>query len=291
MSVDFLGKKTEVPPGQPYSVVQLLRQTMGGNEAERPFLPAHASDVTRDDFCAREVALHARMNRCRPAKYISPALRATFDQGRAIEKLVRENWSANKVWGNWECTSCGMLREFAPKPSDFDTTITCKRHHWKYHEVGFSSHGITSSPDGLWNLGAPLLYVVETKIMAPELFKALKAPLFEHRVRTNLYLRLIEDSDHPQRHRVNTQRGFVLYISRGHGNKNDDHAGSILPFKEFVVERNDDELVQALANAAAVHEYQTLGVFPKGICPTPLCKRAKFCRVNKECFSGMFPAP
>ena len=76
-------------------------------------------------------------------------------------------------------------------------------------------------------------------------------PFPEHRLRTNLYLWILEQSKHPHKEKICTSEARVLYMSRGYGKLNAEW-NEILPFKEFVVKRNDADLAEFLKRAAAL---------------------------------------
>ena len=150
-------------------------------------------------------------------------------------------------------------------------------------------YGFTGSIDVFFDVGAPKWLVTELKIMKPEDFEKLAAPLPEHRIRTNLYMKLIADSNDPYKDKINVFEARVLYVSRGYGKKNVDH-DQILPFKEFVVKRDDTDLQWVLKLAKQVKVWRETGQIPSGICKNPLDKTAKNCSASKHCFSGSFPA-
>lgn len=285
----FLQKAKQIAAAPKYSIIQRLRMTVGGHEKPRPHTKIHASAVTKTDFCARQVALIDLTKPKIPDEYIPTALQTTFDIGNALGDLFRENWAASWTYGHWECARCDEQRSFCTRPS----THGCKSprgHRWEYREVNFVSmqSTISGSIDAICELGAPKLFVTELKIMAPADFDALLAPLAEHRLRTNLYLRLIDESNSPYRDRFNLQQGKVLYISRGYGKKHAEHQ-EILPWKEYDVERNDAETQQFVDRGIMVKNWRETGVMPAGVCATSMEKRAQKCSLCKACFSGSYP--
>lgn len=284
----FIEQAVEAAAEPEYSVVQTLRQVMAGREIARGYDEIHASDMTKEDFCARRIALLDKLKRKPKAMYVPSALRATYDMGKAIAALVCEQWAGDKAWGHWRCDRCQTFAQFCPKPP----LHYCAggAHIWRYVEVKFKSPvgGYVGSLDLLMNLGAPKLYVVELKIMAPEQFQKIIGPLAEHRLRTNLYLRMIEDSGSLS-HRINLHQAVVMYVSRGYGKKNEEHADTVLPFKEYWIKRDDTDLKTLIERAQAIDLFRKNGAMPYGVCPTPTCKIAKYCSVRTECFNGHHP--
>lgn len=284
----FLSKAKSEAFQPKLSLVDKLKKSIGGFENPRGFHKIHASSVTKEDFCPRKVALMDVAKVKEKQVYINTALRVTFDVGEATGDLFRERWAADWCYGNWICIRCGAQTTFTTKPK----LNYCGSGHctWKYREMEFVSEvsKISGSLDAVCDLGAPKLFVTELKIMAPDQWEELQAPLSEHRLRTSLYMRLIDESNSPYKERFNLERGKVLYISRAYGKKHKD-SGEVLPFKEFDVVRNDKD-TQAVVNAGAwVKNYKETGKIPEGVCGTSNDKRAKSCQVCKLCFSGDFP--
>lgn len=114
-------------------------------------------------------------------------------------------------------------------------------------------------------------------------------PLPEHRIRTSLYLKLVSDSGSPYLNHINLHEARVLYVSRGFGKQHPVYK-EILPFKEFVVERDDSLFQKPLILAKQVKVFRESGKIPSGICKTALDKRAKACEVCAQCFSGKHPS-
>src|SRR6185312_15433048 len=134
-----------------------------------------------------------------------------------------------------------------------------------------------------FDLGVSKYMVTELKTINPDEFEKIVAPLPEHRLRTNLYLKLWADPGSTYTDRINLHEGRVLYVSRAHGKKNLDHNGEILPFKEYEVARNDDDLLPILNNAKQLKAYRDTMAMPSGICATALDKTAKSCSFCIRC--------
>lgn len=271
------------------SIISVLKQNLGGSKKGRSMDVLHASDVTKYDFCPRRWALFALLDKDPPLETASTALDVTFRMGHLIESMVIEEWAGDAVIGDWRCRLCGEQRSMTSKPKG--CCHTGKKHWWQHLQTRVSApnYGIQGGIDALFNIGAPQLMVTELKTMNPVEFDQILTPLPEHRLRTNLYLKIVEESEHPHKEKICTSEARVLYISRGYGKLNAEW-NEILPFKEFVVKRNDADLVEYLNRAAALHTFRQSGLMPNGICATALDKIAKSCSVCAQCFSGTYPA-
>jgi hypothetical protein len=165
--------------------------------------------------------------------------------------------------------------------------------NWQYSEVNFKSveTGIDGNLDVLFDLGGNKLAVTELKIYAADEFDKMLAPLPEHRTRTRLYLKIIADSDSPYKNKINLHQARVFYTSRGFGKMNKEF-NEILPFREFVIDRDDDALdvKTALEKGRQIKIYREQGLMPSGICVSPMDKTAKACKHCDKCFSGEYPA-
>lgn len=281
-----------IPPNQQkeeQSVIGAILPQIGKKVPSRPFLPIHASDLTKAEFCPREVALLDYHGMSRPPEYLPPALRVTFDAGRLTEKLVREFWLGDAAYGEWRCARCNhQWSGLRPKPKK---CLGCQTSDLiEYRELRFEhpETGASGSIDVLVKLGNQKLTVVELKIMSQTEFDTVVAPLAEHRERTSLYLRLIEESNCAHKDMIRTDEARVLYVSRGHGKKNDQHDKQILPFKEFVVTRQDPPTEKYLAKAREIRAYQVHKIMPFGLCKTVNDPRSKSCSVKTLCMGGGF---
>lgn len=267
------------------SIVSLLHGSMSKYDKHRGVNEVHASDMTREvEFCPKEYAIHHTL--CKPKKgfAIAAPMRHTFDMGVDIGERVCNDYLVDFALGDWKCASCGTVRTFQKKPK-----TGCDREdircNWRYEEVRLKIPPITCGFDLFLDVGKPKARVVEIKTMIKELFVKLKAPLAEHRLRTNLYLRMIANS--PLADRVETSVGHVLYIAKSYGNWNPDE-GVLTPFKEYEVERDDKATDKMVARAAEYQLYRNTGKIPQRVCPSATCKRAKACSVVQECFSSQF---
>jgi hypothetical protein len=270
------------------SIISVLKSNMSGYRPGRDRSVLHASDVTKPNFCPRKWALMDIEGTKSSPEYANTATRATWDIGSMTARVLIENWAGEHVVGNWMCRRCHQQRTMCSKPKGM-CSIGGK-HDWAYEEVVFVSkeYGISGSIDALFDVGKPKLVVTELKIMAPEEFATLLAPLPEHRIRTSLYLKLIADSGTPYLDRFNLHEARVLYVSRGYGKKNEKF-GEVLPFKEFSVHRDDGGLLDLLAKVQSLKKFREIGVVPCGICNTALDKPAQTCKLCKTCFSGDYP--
>jgi hypothetical protein len=268
----------------PLSVKSLLLSRVGGPEDRRSVGELHASELTNQDpeFCPREVALLRALGMTRPDFHVPHALRVTFDEGRDKQWRINNEYLRPYMVGAWECVRCGDYRPWGKAPP-IENCDSVRGHLWEYVEPVFKHpSGFTGSIDGVVRFTSARLRPIEVKIMKGDDYEKLKAPLAEHRVRTQLYLRLIAESVDQYTAEIDASAAHVIYIMRGHGKK--DEAGVITPFKEYVVPRNDKAVERYVRMAYAVGKGM-----PSGICASALCKRAEKCAVAKECFSGKHP--
>ena len=284
-SVDRVGKLI---------IKDLLHAKVGGNEPARGQVTIHASDLTKQNnqwgvgYCPREVRLREVVENAprRPPQFLPVATYVTFNEGRDKQKRLNEDWLVDIMYGDWQCLSCGEYRKACKKPP-----VECDDHlHvWQYEEWRVLDYRSKTSGgiDAIVDVGREKLLIIECKIMKSDDFKALVAPLSEHRVRTRLYLRQIAGSHQKFAKKIETDYGIILYIMRGHGCKQDD--GKISPFKEYVVERADAEVQHYLGMAHALTlSRQDDKLFPAGVCANQMDPRAKKCPLAKTCFSTKF---
>ena len=277
-------------------IKDMLHARLGGAEPARGQERIHASDLTKmdnqwgDAYCPREVRLRELVPNApkRRDQFLQVATEVTFAEGRDKQRRLNEDWLADVMWGDWVCNSCYEARHWQTKP-DYPCPDCGAKNSWRYEEPRVIDHYSQAAGgiDAVVDVGKPKLVIIECKIMKSDDFKTLHAPLAEHRVRTKLYLRLIAGSHQPFTKNIETDYAHILYIMRGHGIKQED--GRISPFKEFIVERDDDEIQHYVGMAHALtlsREHE--GLYPAGICKTQMDDRAKKCPFAKECFSAKF---
>ena len=239
MALTWMNKVASEKLAPKKSIISVLRENIRGYRKARSHEVVHASDITKPDFCPRQIALLHLHEKTKKDEFINTALAVTFDVGNAVGDMVPEQWAGDAAIGNWECRKCKHRATFTVKPK-----MSCKhggKCDFKYEEVHFISkeYDVSGSIDVFFDLGGLKKVVTELKIINVDDFEKLAAPLAEHRIRTAMYLKLIDDSSHPFKSSINLNEGRVLYVSRGFGKKNLEHNGEILPFKEYVVARDD----------------------------------------------------
>jgi len=278
-------------------IKDLLLQRMTTTQKGRPITRVHASDLTREDYeyCPRQIALQIQQGIPPKKQFIPAALRYTFDEGNDKQSRLNNDWAGDIMHGYWDCLSCDHCSDFGARPA---TCTACGRKTFKFKEPRFTlkHSGASCGVDILLDVGEPKLMLAECKIIKSENFKKLQAPLSEHRVRTQLYLRMVAESDNAHRHKINTDKAHILYMSRSHGFKDDN--GVISPFKEFIVQRDDKVTRQPLSKARAlqISRESTDGavfeeanpMYPARICNDMMCTRAGSCPVAKVCFSEKY---
>lgn len=304
--------KKAQPKASKTPVKELLHETLRGWEKARPHKTVHASSVTKQDeadlFCPRSYALMDITNKKGKDQFIGTSLRTTFDLGNAIGDMFAERWLLDDVVGNWICVVCDTHHSFCKRP---EKCQTCEDHGividpkylertWVFEECRFLSKisGISCGIDLFVDLGTPKLRQVELKIIDKDQFAELVFPKAEHELRTNFYLRLMDESGDPNVSQINLDVASIVYVSRGFGTGDkpffeahpDLKDAKITPFKEFIVKR-DDSLTDGMtlqAESLMKHRAGTTKTLPVRICMDTLCKRAKNCSVVSDCWGAKY---
>ncbi len=274
-----------------------LHKNMAKWEEARSHKNIHASELTKPEFCARKYALLDITGKKGKGQFIGTSLRATFDLGRALENMFRDQWlPSNVIVGDWVCNRCGHQIYFSKRPAKCPACTVSTLFTYAEVRVLDETTGVSGGVDVLVDLGEPRFRLVELKTMEKDGFKTLAAPLAEHRQRTSLYLKLVELSNNHLANQVNYNEGIICYVCKGFGNKDDSlklaglKDAPFSPFKEFFVKRNDDEATELLVKASPINLFRNSGVMPEQICPTSFCSIAKVCPCVTECFSGKYAA-
>lgn len=282
------------------SLAYHLHRHLSGTEPARSHAKIHASDLTRDPFCPRRYALLDLTGIEPKGQAVSTADAVTWRLGRAYAAAV-VSWAAElgMAVGDWQCVACAAFTRFSKRP---DKCSGCKGTLFGYREIRVVSDDAGS--DGGLDLlialpGHKKLRIYEIKSLEKDRFKGLKAPLWEHRLRTRLYLRATAESVQPYAKKIDTETAAIFYVVKGGwGERRPDlirawglRDGPFSPFKEFLVTRDDAETEPYMAKSRAVHQWRRgAGPMPDGICPHALCETAQGCEVRGPCFSGKFPA-
>ena len=294
--VTTAAKNTLAARGLKYVLHSKLRRA----EPDRSHKIVHASSLTQagtNRFCPRRSAIMDKVALPNPPlRYLDTSMSMTFEIGRQVQDIVVNVLNeAGAAITNWKCDSCGGVTHKSMRP--LNCGCGCRSFKPEEIRVRSSVSDISCGIDVFANLGEPKLRAVEIKTIAPEEFKKLIAPMWEHRVRTSLYLRCLAESDDPWKERVNTDMANVLYVSKGgYGTMDGTLAGwgigdKFSPFKEFVIHRNDQETEPYVAQAIRLKKFrQGEAGMPCGICTTAFDKTAQACPVSKQCFSGAFTA-
>lgn len=274
------------------SIIHRIKMNVGGLRPPRSRAVVHASDVTKSNFCPRQWALMDLLKVKQKDEFLSTALEATFDIGTTSAEVLINKWLGDSAIGHWKCKTCGDQRTFCSKPGE-----GCKKMqpcHWQYVEVNFVSleFGVSGSIDVMVDLASQKVVATELKIINVDDFEKIKQPLPEHVQRTQVYLKLIADSNSVYKDKINLYEARVFYMSRGYGKKNLDHGGEVLPFKEYIVERNDERILPLLKSAKQIKIFREdeNHPIPSGICTLPTDKYAVTCTMCGACFSGTYNA-
>lgn len=274
----------------------LLHKHLTGIKPGRPFQKVHASELTKvEGMCPRFYALSDAVAAEVGNEFLTASQVMTYDFGKMAQDAIVHHFADMKLTiGHWRCDGCKKLIEFAPRP---DECPKCGCRSFTPEEVRFRSEDNHAScgVDMLVNLKYPKLIPVELKTIKNEDFRTLAGPLAEHKLRTNLYLRLIEESNHPYTQHVDTQQARILYIDKGlYGIAQPDlaHLGikdKFSPFKEYEVYRDDSQTDALVLRARAVKRWRETKKMPTGICGTAMAKRAAGCPRKGVCFSAKHP--
>lgn len=290
MAISFLKRLTDDHLSQ-RSLVELLNQRLSGKREKRSHKIVHVSTVADSDlgFCPRQFALLDVLDQKLPQEYIGAATRVAFDNGDALHDLCRDRWLRNDVIGCWECKTCKEKRHFSKLPAAKSETHA---HHWVYREEEFKDEvsGITGSIDFFVDLGNKKITPVEVKTIDKDQFAKLAGPLAKHRIRSQMYLALIDRvAPAAVKEQIDLTHSRILYISKGFGVKVVD-IGKVLPFREFSIRRNDEAVAPYFELGRQLAAFRKGGPMPKVICVNHMDPRARPCPVARECFSGKYPA-
>lgn len=283
------------------SIKTMLHERIPGFEDARSNKIIHASQTTRleQEFCPREIVLLDISKKKGKRTFVGTSQRITYDLGRALQNMFNNEWLHDVMFGCWRCVSCGTEVKDCSKPKGHcgKSGVIC---NWDYDESRFvdPESGIGGGIDALIKTKSPKLRLTEVKTIDKDYFKDLKAPMAEHRLRTNLYMRLVDLDGRAITKKVNTKIAHVLYICKGFGIKDTDITqhktvkdNAFSPFKEYTVQRDDSETDELLDKAKLVTQHRKgTGGMPCGVCKSSFDKRAKSCPVIKECWSGQFPS-
>jgi hypothetical protein len=294
--LEFL--KIKPPEFQPEgSLKYILHRTMAGTQEGRDLSTLHASDFVDKDFCPRRRLIKRLIGKTlTPDQHLKTSNQMVFALGHAVADIVIEQSAlAGIAIGDWCCRACGYVHRMQHLPQ---ACLKCKCPAMLYHERRFVSSlsGISCGIDLVVGGLGSKWKIVEIKSIGQEDFRKLVAPLGGHRVRTNLYMRIIEESTDTDRFNIDTHNAIVLYVDKGgFGVKCPDVANwkfgdnGFSPFKEFHVKRDDSDtdLYDALAKEyrASLHS-KTICT---GICTSQSDGPAKNCIVRQQCFSTQFP--
>lgn len=280
---------------KPRSLKYMLHKHLSDMADARPLSNLHASELTKEDgVCPRMYALADVTEIEMPPQDVSASNQMTWEMGRNTQDAI-VNWFADMGMAvvDWQCRSCDTMHPFQKRPSECSH---CGRSTFDPKEPRFVS-AVTGASAGIdmfidWGDGEPY-EVVELKTMDKDEFKTLAMPLAEHRLRTNLYLRIIDESDDIRATRVNTDQGWVFYTSKGgYGVADPDIRAWGLseyfsPWKEYHALRDDAQTKDMAVRAKAINDFRAgRTTMPMGLCTTALDDRAKKCPCRKPCFSG-----
>jgi len=185
--------------------------------------------------CVRELLLGWRNDLNRKERLSLPQ-RVTFDIGNAVHYFLQnspgDTYFGERRIGWWECTACGHRRFGRPPKNKCKKCRAYKKAIvYREHEILMDSPWRASGHiDMLLEVAKGRFRVADFKTMAADRFKDLKRPVGDHILQVVAYLMLLEHDTDGLPVKVDTDRAFLMYISKGHSVKE-------LPIKTFVVER------------------------------------------------------
>ena len=287
--MNFIKKLTEEKQEE-LTLSKFLQEHLEGYSKARSVDHIHASDLTKDTpaFCPREIALLRMTGKKRKDQYIGQSLQVAFTIGESYHDMIRNVWLRDIAVGHWKCPHCDAKIEFSKRPKI--KCPECGSKKWEYDEARFNSQelDVSGSIDLIADLKLQKLVIVEIKSMDKDQFADLVAPLAEHRIRTCLYLKIIESSNEKWKDNIDLDHARIIYVTKGYGKKTE--LGKFSPFKEFVVSRNDESIQPYLDKAIMLKKFTDSNVVPCGICKSSFDSRMKACTVAPECFGQLFPA-
>jgi hypothetical protein len=245
----------------------------------------HASDLMKDglDFCPRAFVFHDLLRKPQKDAFVSTSEAMTFRLGYKMQELITEICAeADRAVSDWRCACCSTVTHFSKRPK---VCPICGCKTFLAEEPRFTSmySGVSCGVDLFFDSGSSEYLIYELKSIKKDAFATLTMPLAEHRWRTNLYMRIIDESNSPYKHQINLKEAHVLYFCKtGYGVKDitvshyDFADSGFSPFKDFVVTRNDDETNSKveLARKILLYRSKEAGI-PQGICSNSFCKDRK----------------
>lgn len=277
--IKFLTKKHLPEQKSGITIQEILRSNLRVPQNRRGYNNIHASDLTKPDYCPRKVVLWREAGGPTSVEMLPAELAMTFKMGNITADLITNDLGGDAVWGDWRCSMCKRVVTACRKPE------TCGCHPdawWKYKEVVFKhvETGASGSIDALFDLATGKFTVTELKIVAPDEFAKLKMPLWEHTVRTQLYMEIIKNSDYPLKDVIDTENAKVFYTCRSHGKRVD---GRLTPFIEFDVKASPENAEKYLNKARQIKLHEDTGEMPAPTCDSLDCNTAQKCAFLTRC--------
>lgn len=279
------------------SLRQLLHAQMGGYAPERPLHNIHASDLTYEEkpYCPRLNALCLLNGITPPDRYVNTCLAYTFELGEQMHELARSNLLKKYIAGYWKCPHCKHTTQtvgYQPKTCEM---CGIEPFQFQYVEVRFKCEvtGASGAIDCLIKFpNAPKMHIVELKSIVHKTdssgvmdFVSLKAPLAEHGLRTNLYMRLADNSANNLSDFIDLQNALVFYMTKGYGYKDptlemEAISDTMTPFKEFWVKRDDSKTDYYINKAIPMKTFTEQGIMPPPIDDKSACEK---CKMKHQC--------
>lgn len=289
--------------GSKPSLRQLLHAEMGGYKPERPLHNIHASDLTYEEkpYCPRLNAICLLDGISPPDRYIDTCLQYTFEMGEQMHEMARCKLLKKYAVGYWRCPHCKHTTNTLGLQPESCFSCGTKPFQFEYIEVRFKCQqtGASGAIDCLIKLPTrPKLVILELKSIVHHTdsasvvdFKTLKAPLAEHELRTNLYMRLVENSENNLKDFIDVNNAMVFYMTKGYGIKDPDLekeaiSDKMTPFKEYWIDRNDKATDPYINKAIPMKRFVEHGIIPHKIQNESHCDK---CKLKTVCDSNKYP--
>lgn len=294
MPLAFVNTKTLEPNTLRFQLHKALKSRRAGRDLSR----LHASDMTKEPgFCPRQRLIMQIIGMKPPDEWTSASQQMVYDLGNAVEEIIiKRAIGAGLAVGDWQCFYCKTSHSMRTCP---DRCTSCgKPDGMRYNQRRFYSQksGISCGIDLLVRGLGPKYRIVEVKTMQKDDFRKLVMPLAEHRLRTNLYMRIVDEAGDKDASLIDTKTASVIYVDKGGFGIKDPEVETwkigdkgFSPFKEFTVYRNDNDTdIMSKLGARYLEAKQTQTICG-GVCSHQSESRAMKCNVGERCWNGTFP--
>ena len=214
----------------------MVQSALTQESKDRDCDPVHASDLTKEPFCARELWLRKKYKLAGREQFIPASVGWSFKFGDFLNQVMTEHLFPEQVYGKWECsnvqckhTYMGLGKKKCPNCGN--------KYEYKELVIIDDELNTTSSYD-VFIVDGKRILLHEIKSIDKDKFRDLTKPLQEHNVRTQLYMSIIQENikKFPNLDKYMDKTGFyVAYFCKCAGLK-DHTTGRVTPIKAFWVD-------------------------------------------------------